>query len=49
VSVLLGNGDGSFQVAVTFPAGIRPNFAAVADFDGDTVFDLVTTTSLAVT
>jgi hypothetical protein len=43
VSVLLGNGDGSFQAAVSFAAGIFPQSVAVADLDGDSVPDLVTT------
>jgi hypothetical protein len=42
VSVLLGNGDGSFQAAVSFAAGDEPVFVAVADLDGDGVPDLVT-------
>jgi hypothetical protein len=42
VSVLLGNGDGSFQAAVSFVAGDEPFCVAVADLDGDTVPDLVT-------
>ncbi len=42
VSVLLGNGDGTFQAAVSFPAGEQPSSLAVADLDGDTVPDLVT-------
>jgi hypothetical protein len=35
VSLLLGNGDGTFQPAVTFPVGRRPRSAAIDDFDGD--------------
>ncbi len=42
VSVLLGNGDGSFQTAVSFAAVGRPFSVAVADLDGDSVPDLVT-------
>ena len=42
VSVLLGNGDGTFQAAVFFEAGGGPASVAVADLDGDTVSDLVT-------
>ena len=34
-SVLLGNGDGSFQSPVSFFAGTEPFSAAVGDFDGD--------------
>src|SRR5262249_18034085 len=32
VSVLLGYGEGTFQSARNFPAGIRPSFVAVGDF-----------------
>ena len=45
VSVLLGNGDGTFQAAVSFAVGGRfevPWAVAVADLDGDTVPDVVT-------
>ncbi len=42
VSVLLGNGDGTFQAAVSFAAGDLPLSVAVADLNGDTVPDLVT-------
>jgi hypothetical protein len=40
VSVLLGNGDGSFQPPRTFSAGIAPSSVAVGDFDGDGRLDL---------
>jgi hypothetical protein len=36
----LGNGDGSFQTARSFPVGINPWSVAVADFDGDGHVDL---------
>jgi hypothetical protein len=42
VSVLRGNGDGSFQAALAFVAGDGPDSVAVADLDGDSVLDLVT-------
>ncbi|MBW2274366.1 MAG: VCBS repeat-containing protein [Deltaproteobacteria bacterium] len=43
VSVLLGNGDGSFQAPLSFATGgYSPVFVAVADLDGDTFPDLVT-------
>jgi hypothetical protein len=44
VSVLLGNGDGSFQAAVSFALSpiAAPESVAVADLDGDSVPDLVT-------
>ena len=35
VSVLLGNGDGSFQPAQNFGAGRNPESVAVGDFNGD--------------
>jgi len=40
VSVLLGNGDGSFQAARTFGAGLGPWSVAVGDFNGDGTPDL---------
>src|SRR5439155_1700338 len=40
VSVLLGNGDGTFQAPRTFVAGIGPNSVAVGDFNGDGILDL---------
>jgi hypothetical protein len=42
VSVLLGNGDGTFSTGVPFPAGVEPASVATADLDGDQVLDLVT-------
>jgi hypothetical protein len=40
VSVLLGNGDGSFQVPLNFAAGSKPASVAVGDFNGDGQLDL---------
>jgi len=40
VSILLGNGDGTFAAAVNYPAGTGPNFVAVGDFNGDGDLDL---------
>ncbi|HXN23804.1 MAG TPA: VCBS repeat-containing protein [Candidatus Dormibacteraeota bacterium] len=37
VSVLLGNGDGTFQPTLNFPVGTGPFSLAVADFNGDKV------------
>jgi len=41
VSVLLGNGDGTFQPALTLAADANPEFVAVSDFNRDGVPDLV--------
>jgi hypothetical protein len=41
ISVLLGNGDGSFQAARHFDAGANPRSVAIGDFNGDGVPDLV--------
>ena len=41
VSVLLGRGDGTFQAAVNYNAGISPRAVAVGDFNGDGKADLV--------
>jgi len=40
VSALLGNGDGTFQPAVSYPAGENPTSVAVGDFNGDGKADL---------
>ena len=40
VSVLLGNGDGTFQPRLVFPEGIFPLSVAIADFNGDGHRDL---------
>jgi hypothetical protein len=40
LSVLLGNGDGTFQAQKTFPTGQYPISLAVADFNGDGAPDL---------
>ncbi len=41
-SVLLGNGDGTFQAAHNFAVGNAPVFVAAGDFNGDGKLDLVT-------
>jgi hypothetical protein len=41
VSVLLGNGDGTFQAARNFSAGTGPISVAAADLTGDGTLDLV--------
>ena len=40
VSILLGNGTGSFGTATNFAAGTTPISVAVGDFNGDTFLDL---------
>jgi hypothetical protein len=42
VSVLLGNGDGTFQSAQTSATGIWPEYVAVGDFNEDGKLDLAT-------
>ena len=42
VSILLGNGDGTFQAAVSYPAGSGPVSVTSGDFNGDGKLDLVT-------
>jgi hypothetical protein len=41
ISVLLGNGDGTFAAPVTYPAGTDPVAVAVGDLNGDGFPDLV--------
>ena len=41
VNVLMGNGDGTFQSAVSYAAGNSPDGVAVGDFNGDGSPDLV--------
>jgi hypothetical protein len=43
VSVLLGNGDGTFQPAQNFAAGLDPARVTVADFNGDGTLDVAVT------
>ena len=40
VSVLLGNGDGTFQPPVNFPVGGSPNLITMYYFNGDSIQDL---------
>ena len=42
VSVLLGNGDGTFRPRHDFPTGKTPRAVAVGDFNGDGKLDIVT-------
>jgi len=41
VSILLGNGNGSFRAAVNYTTGTSPRAVAVADLNGDRKLDLV--------
>jgi hypothetical protein len=45
VSVLLGNGNGTFQSALTSATGAGPQSVAVGDFNGDGKLDLATSNS----
>jgi hypothetical protein len=45
-SVLLGNGDGTFQANQSYGTGNNPDSVAVADFNGDGKPDLVVTNGL---
>ena len=44
IAVLLGKGDGTFQKAVTYKAGIEPYSLALADFNGDGNLDVAVAT-----
>src|SRR5207247_6027086 len=43
VSVLLGNGDGTFGARKDFGTGIEPHFVAIGDLNGDSRPDLAVT------
>ncbi len=40
VSILLGNGDGTFQTQVPYPTQTSPDSVAIGDFNGDGKLDL---------
>jgi len=42
VSILLGNGDGTFRPHVDYPTGPNPNSLVIGDFNGDGRLDLAT-------
>src|SRR5258708_7657229 len=48
ISVLLGNGDGTFQAAVNYASGSGTNSMAMGDFNGDGKLDLAVTNSSSV-
>jgi hypothetical protein len=45
IGVLLGNGDGTFQPVVQYPAGAGPQWVALGDFNGDGKPDLAVANS----
>ena len=45
MSVLLGNGDGTFQAQTTYATGAAPNSVAIGDVNGDGRPDLVVANS----
>jgi hypothetical protein len=49
VSVLMNNGDGTFQAPVTYPAGILPVAVVSADFNGDNYYDLAVSNNAGIT
>jgi hypothetical protein len=46
VTVLLGNGDGTFRSPLSYPVGDNPSFVVVGDFDGDGNQDLAVTSGV---
>jgi len=45
ISILIGNGDGTFQLHVDYPTGLFPDGIVVGDFNADGVLDLAVTNS----
>ena len=48
VSILLGNGDGTFQPGMTFAVGYGPRSVVTGDFNGDGRIDLAVTDATGV-
>ena len=47
ISVLIGNGDGTFQIRVNYNVGHNPQSVAAADLNGDGKLDLITANPLS--
>ncbi|TMH06188.1 MAG: VCBS repeat-containing protein, partial [Betaproteobacteria bacterium] len=45
LQVLLGNGDGTFATAVSYPTEADPHWVSIGDFNGDGHLDLITANS----
>ncbi|MBZ5659193.1 MAG: FG-GAP-like repeat-containing protein [Acidobacteriia bacterium] len=48
LSILLGNGDGTFQTKVDYPAGVSPLAITLGDYNGDGRVDVAVTDTLCV-
>jgi hypothetical protein len=47
VSILLGNGDGTFRPHLDYPGGNQPSSVAAADFNGDGKLDLAISSAMS--
>lgn len=48
VSIFLGNGDGTFQPKVDYPAGVSPFAITMGDYNGDGLVDLAVSDTLCI-